>query len=598
MPIQTSSSSLSSFHNTSTPTTKTEYEQTRIYLKGPNKFLLYPIDIDEKTNVLSILNEMKSILKDDKKYEIVWPERDASNRIKKVHSLFDDEKIFKYSRKKRDGMDSTKLKDLMSRCDLWMVPADPFYQTRIFFNPYIKLVLGLPCGYLDLYPNMLTDTVADLERLIKIALQIKEDDDRFSLFGFNNPTKEALKVKMLSKGDRISSLQEEFESSVVEKFHFWQFMVRPEVEGSLNLGVERETTLRIQSVEDYRKHRPYKTMAKVRVAQQGTTLSIWNYKDVTGDDNGNGKNLMLKLENIHLCQLKTVIDDDDQIYGIEIKSWNSINYLFSKQKSRIVRWMIHLRKATPSSEILEPVWMGLDEEIVDLKKDVKLDSINEEGNESINKSVDNMSSKEPSKSIFGKMFKNSTKTQSLQSADKKGNRLLNSLWNKISRNGPEEKERLESRKMDVEEALGEYEIAAGLPSSPSPLFLEVQETPKSPLADQKPISPRPLTSRPPPPVQRNDFLSSLPSSTILLGSTDPKMERKKKNSKKVTFQINEWDDWKDQIASLQQIEESKEKGEEENKQEQQGIIAQINPVLLNALKSSPSLRSLINEIEK
>lgn len=560
---------------------KSNYAQTTIFLKGPHKFLIYPIDIDEKTTVCSILNEMKNIIKDDKKYEIVWPERDASNRIKEVHSLFGDEKIFKYARKKTNN--STKLQDLMNRCDLWMVSSDSFYQTRIFFNPYIKLVLGIPCGYLDLYPNMEKDTVADLERLIKMSLQIGVDDDRFALYGFNNPEMN-LKVKSLSKGDHLSFLQKEYESSVVEKFHFWQYMVRPEIEGSLNLGVERETTLRIQNVDDYRKHLPYRTMAKVRVTQQGTTLFIWDGK--VDDDNGHGKrNLLMKIENIHKCQFKNVINGEDQTFGIEIKSLYGINYLFSKQKNRIVRWMIHLRKATPSSEILEPVWMGIGDDAILLEED-KNNAL---------KNVALASTKEGSKSIFGKMFKNSNKTQETPSTGK-SNRLLNSLWNKVSRSGPDEKGRIKKIKEEVEEAQDEYDIAAGIPSSPSPDLFEVQTQP--PLTNQKPISPRPLLNRPTPPVQRSDFLASLPSSTIILGSTDAIHDKKKRNTKKVTFQINEWDDWRDQITNLEQMNANKSVDDcDEIMAKDEGIMAKIDPTLLNALKSNPSLKSLISEMQ-
>lgn len=318
---------------------------------GPTR----PVDVDESTLIGDLISTLAPHAAEaGSDLGMVYAERDVFGRVRRTIPLDGEERAIDYHRpgpspapcsgdEQGDLHDQSTEIELEEKepifsfatdCSLWLV--DRASLIRVFFNPYIRMVLGLPMWYLDLYVARST-TATELETEIMGNLGLEGGDDRFALYG--NYTSH---VSVVEGGANVLALnmQEEHPSP-----KFWQFMMRPEREMQRHLGVTRQSILWARdSAMPFRSH-------KYWFALQGTTLLYFkSEKDRTWSRS---------IEDIDQCEvIYRGSDRSNNAYCFDIIDTEGNQHRFkSHSKLRVEKWIKTLKRTHRSCEINEPITM-------------------------------------------------------------------------------------------------------------------------------------------------------------------------------------------------------------------------------------------------
>lgn len=203
-------------------------ESTVIVRTGTNEYNV--IDVVEGMSV----GEMMSSYFTQPTEQLYAVQRDAQGRITGLAPVGSEEAMINYASASLLEEDQLE-RDCFAQCHLWIVKE----AVRVFFNPYIRMVLGLSQWYLDLPADEIM-TAADLEVFLRECLQVAPGDDRFALYG--NYRSHVSIVE--GKASVLKLTAKEDETGIGAKF--WQFMMRPEAEDQAHLGITRQSILWLQ----------------------------------------------------------------------------------------------------------------------------------------------------------------------------------------------------------------------------------------------------------------------------------------------------------------------------------------------------------------
>jgi hypothetical protein len=225
---------------------------------------------------------------------------------------------------------------LFSECDLWVVNKET--RIRVFFNPYTRMVLGLPMWFLDLYCAP-SDHVLELELLLRACLTLGPQENRFALYGNYRSH-----CSMLVGSAHVLDLVREEDK---ENVKFFQYMMLPEHEMHAHLGISRQSALLL--------HETGLTLGSKRFwfTLQGT--SLFYFKSPT--DRGWNR----VITNIDECQIVYRGGNNQKTnYSFDIvETDGTVHRCKSHSKRRVEKWVKCLQRCHASREINEPITMDM-----------------------------------------------------------------------------------------------------------------------------------------------------------------------------------------------------------------------------------------------
>ena len=206
--------------------------------------------------------------------------------------------------------DEEMIYDGTANVDLWVVAQS----VSIYFNAYVRMVLGLPLWHLEVPINGNT-TVGKLEDFIRKCLRLDSTDERFALHGYYEQEQ---CVVSLSNDELVVSLSKANEPA------FWQFMMRRDQEDTINLGISRQSPLWVKEKGKWEKGKNY------WCTLQGTSFYMFPKRFE--------REGLKRIDNLYMCQIRKIhrLNPD---YEMQIKTINGKVYkLKSPSKRRIEKW--------------------------------------------------------------------------------------------------------------------------------------------------------------------------------------------------------------------------------------------------------------------
>ncbi|PJF17548.1 hypothetical protein PSACC_02647 [Paramicrosporidium saccamoebae] len=307
-----------------------------------------PYAIDESVTIGQLLSEY------GKGCQMIHAQRDVFKRVVRTVPVDRKDPAIKYCRPPREEEevieDSYSTKDdessensldettgaMFNECDLWVVDKES--RIRVFFNPYTRMVLGLPVWFLDLYCAP-SDHILELELLLRACLTLGPQENRFALYGNYRSHCSML----VGSANALALVREED----AENSKFFQYMMLPEHETQAHLGITRQSALLL--------HETGLTLGSKRFwfALQGT--SLFYFKSPT--DRGWKK----AITNIDECQIIYRGGNNQKTsYSFDIvETDGTAHRCKSHSKRRVEKWVKCLQRCHTSREINEPITMEM-----------------------------------------------------------------------------------------------------------------------------------------------------------------------------------------------------------------------------------------------
>jgi hypothetical protein len=224
-------------------------------------------------------------------------------------------------------------------------------ETVVFFNPYFRMLTGLPFSHMSLFPAT-SLTVSDFNRQVRQRLGLDPEDERFALYGFYGKHVGRLEDRLVVHELRLT-WEGRSVSRKERKVGFFQFQVVPEMADQEILGIERASWLFVKREAGF-----WQTNRKLYCVLKGTTLFMYK--------SNQSHELVEKIADIDACRVSStgsnLLHTRHHFQVIESavssnrKQQHPVSYIFSSPyQSRVRKWLRVLGRCRRTYESQVPV---------------------------------------------------------------------------------------------------------------------------------------------------------------------------------------------------------------------------------------------------